>query len=74
MNEKTTRIIRWIARIWAVTVVAIIAFIFISHVIEDGIGPEFNLNLRDSLMMVSGTCLEPHFVSIRNRLRIAFLI
>ena len=53
VNEKNTRIIRWIARIWAVLIAAIIAVIFIGHAIEDGIGPAPDLSLRDSLMMVA---------------------
>ena len=53
MNQKTTRIIRWIARIWASLVAALIAVIFVGHAAEDGIGPFFNLTLRDSIMMVA---------------------
>ena len=45
--------IRWSARFWAVIVVAIILFIFIAHVIEDGIGPLTELTLRETLMMIA---------------------
>ena len=53
MNQKTTRVFRWIARIWAALMVAFVLFMFISHIVEDGLGPEFNLTLRESLMMGS---------------------
>ena len=52
MNEKTTRIIRWTARIWASLMAAMIAVIFVGHAVEDGIGPFLNMTIRDSLMMV----------------------
>ncbi|MCK5793359.1 MAG: hypothetical protein KAH12_01535 [Anaerolineales bacterium] len=53
MNPKTRKIIRWIARIWAALMLAFMLFMFIAHIVEDGIGPEFSLTLRESLMMVS---------------------
>ena len=53
MNTKTIKGIRWIARIWAALMLAFMLFMFIAHIVEDGIGPEFSLTLRESLMMVS---------------------
>ena len=53
MNQKTTRIIRWIGRAWAALMVTFMLFMFIAHIIEDGIGPALNFSLRDSTMMVS---------------------
>ena len=53
MNTKTIQVIRWIARIWAALMLAFMLFMFIAHIVEDGIGPEFSLTLRESLMMVS---------------------
>ncbi|MFV1949313.1 MAG: hypothetical protein ACC633_05185 [Anaerolineales bacterium] len=53
MNEKTTRIIRWIARVWASLMAAMVAFIFIGDAVDDGIGPIFSMTLRDSLMMAA---------------------
>jgi len=34
MNEKTTRVIRWTARIWASLMAAMIAVIFVGHAVE----------------------------------------
>lgn len=53
MNQKTTRIMRLIARIWAGVMLAFMLFMFIAHIIEDGIGPALDFSPRDSLMMVS---------------------
>lgn len=53
MSEKTTRIIRWTARIWASLMAAMIAVIFIGYAVDEGIGPFFNIALRESLMMVA---------------------
>ena len=51
MNQKTARIIRWIARIWAALNVAFMLYMFIGHIIMDGIGPVLDFSLRDALMM-----------------------
>ncbi len=53
MNEKTTRIIRWTARIWSALMAALILIIFIGDAVAEGIGPLFGLSLRDILMMVA---------------------
>jgi len=53
MNTKTRKIIRWIARIWAALMVAFMLFMFIAHIIEDGIGPLTGLYIRDYFMMPS---------------------
>lgn len=53
MNTKTTRVIRWIARIWAALMVAFMLFMFIAHIVEDGIGPLTGLTMRDALMIPS---------------------
>lgn len=53
MDQKTTRIIRWIARVWAALMAGLIVFIFIGDAISDGIDPIFHLTLRESLMMVA---------------------
>ena len=52
MSERVIRIIRWIARIWASLMVAFMLFMFAAHVIEDGIGPLDNFQIRDTLMMI----------------------
>ena len=53
MNLQTGKIIRWIARIWAALMVAFMLFMFITHIVDDGIGPLFDLSFRDTLMMVA---------------------
>jgi len=53
MNPKTRKIIRWIARIWAAFMAAMILFIFIGNAAVDGIGPIFHLTFRESLMMAA---------------------
>jgi len=53
MNTTTTRIIRWIARIWAILMFAFMLFMFIAHIVEDGVDPVLNFSARDSLMMIS---------------------
>jgi len=53
MNEKTTHIIRWTARIWASLMAAMIAVIFFGHAVDEGIGSFLNIPLRESLMMVA---------------------
>ena len=53
MNPKTRKIIRWIARIWAALMVAFMLFMFIAHIVEDGIGPLTDLYIRDYLMIPS---------------------
>ena len=53
MNPQTGKIIRWIARIWTALMVAFMLFMFIAHIVDDGIGPLFDLSFRDALMMVS---------------------
>ena len=56
MNLKTRKIIRWIARIWAGLMVAFMLFMFMAHIIEDGIGPIIGFSFRDTLMMASMIC------------------
>lgn len=56
MNPKTQKIIRSIARIWAALMVAFMLFMFIAHIIEDGIGPVIDFSVRDALMMISMIC------------------
>jgi hypothetical protein len=56
MNPKTRKIIHWIARTWAALIVAFMLFMFIAHIIEDGIGPVFDFSSRDVLMMISMIC------------------
>ncbi|MCJ7716311.1 MAG: hypothetical protein MUO54_07305 [Anaerolineales bacterium] len=53
MSPKHTNIIRWIARVWAALMVVFMLFMFIAHIVQDGIGPALNFSIRDSLMMVS---------------------
>jgi len=53
MDPKITRIIRWIARTWATLMAAMILVIFIGEGIHDGIGPFFQLTLKESLMMAA---------------------
>ena len=53
MNQKITRIIRWIGRIWATLIAAMILIIFIGEGINNGIGPILHLTLRESLMMAA---------------------
>ena len=53
MSQKIIQIIRWIARILAALMVAFIAFMFVGNAAADGIGPLFDLNVREILMMVS---------------------
>jgi len=53
MNTKTRKILRWIARIWAALMAAMILFIFIGNAAADGIGPIFHLTFRETLMMVA---------------------
>ena len=53
MNPQTRKIIRWIARIWAALMVAFMLFMFIAHIVEDGIGPIVGFTTRDAFMMVS---------------------
>jgi len=56
MNPKTRKIIRSIARIWSGLMVAFMLFMFIAHIIEDGIGPVIDFSVRDALMMISMIC------------------
>jgi len=53
MNPQTRKIIRWIARIWAALMVAFMLFMFIAHIVEDGIGPLVGFTIRDAFMIVS---------------------
>ncbi len=53
MNTKTRKILRWIARIWAALMAAMILFMFIGNTAMDGIGPIFYLTFRETLMMVA---------------------
>lgn len=53
MNTKTRLILRWIARIWAALMTALILFIFIGNAAADGIGPIFQLSFQEILMMVA---------------------
>lgn len=46
-------IIRWVARVWAALMAALILFIFIGESVTDGIGPLFHLTVREVLMMVA---------------------
>ena len=51
MNQKTVRIIRLVARILATIMATFIAFMLVGNTVSDGIGPLFELTLRESLMM-----------------------
>ena len=53
MNQNIIQIIRWIARILAALMVALIAFMFVGNAAADGIGPLINLTFRESLMMAA---------------------
>ena len=53
MKPITRKIIRWIARIWAALMAALILFIFIGDAAADGIGPIFNLTTREMVMMAA---------------------
>ena len=53
MNKKLTKIIRWIARIWAALMAAFILFMAVGDAAMEGPGPIFHLPFRESLMMVS---------------------
>ena len=53
MNQKIIQVIRWIARVLAALMVAFIAFMFVGNAATDGIGPLFDMNAREILMMVS---------------------
>jgi len=53
VNQITRQILRWIARVWAALMTALIMFIFIGDALADGIGPIFNLTVREILMMVA---------------------
>ncbi len=53
MNTKMRKILRWIARIWASLMAAMILFIFIGDAAADGIGPIFHLTFREILMMAA---------------------
>jgi len=53
MSAKTKKILLWIARIWAALMVVFMLFMFIAHIVEDGIGPLTDLYIRDYLMIPS---------------------
>jgi hypothetical protein len=53
MNPKTINIIRWIARMWASLMAAIILFVFVGDAVGDGNGPAVALTIRDYLMIPS---------------------
>jgi len=51
MNQRTRKILRWIARVWAAFMAAMILFIFVGESVTDGIGSSFNLTIRETVMM-----------------------
>ena len=51
MNQKIILVIRWTARVLAALMSAFIAFMFVGNAATDGVGPLFDLNLREILMM-----------------------
>ena len=53
MNQNIIQIVRWIARILAALMAALIAFMFVGNAAADGIGPLINLTFRESLMMAA---------------------
>lgn len=53
MNPKSLNILRWIARIWAALMAGSVLFIFIAHIVGDGIGSLSGFTARDALMMPS---------------------
>lgn len=53
MNIITRQILRWVARVWAALMAALILFIFIGDAVADGIDPIFVLPARDMLMMAA---------------------
>jgi hypothetical protein len=53
MNTKMRNTLRWIARILAALMAAMILFIFIGDAAADGIGPISHLTFREMLMMAA---------------------
>ena len=53
MSERVIHTLRWIARIWAGLMVAFMLFLFIAHIVDDGIGSLDGFTIRDTLMMVA---------------------
>lgn len=53
MNKKLLLAIRWIARALAALMAAFIAFMFVGNAAADGVGPLFNMTIRESLMMAA---------------------
>ena len=51
MNAKATGIIRWIARIWAALMVALMIFMLLAHIIGDEPGQVTGLTIRDGFMI-----------------------
>lgn len=53
MSEKFIRVIRWIARVLAALMAALIAFMFVGNAVTDGVGPLIELTFREGLMMAA---------------------
>jgi hypothetical protein len=53
MNQITRQILRWVARVWAALMAALILFIFIGDAVTDGVGPMFQLDAREMLLMAA---------------------
>ena len=53
MSEKFIRVIRWIARVLAALMAALIVFMFVGNAVTDGVGLLIGLTFREGLMMAA---------------------
>ena len=53
MNQRIILIIRWVARVLAAMMAAFMAFMFVGNAATDGVGPLFEMTLREALMMAA---------------------
>ncbi len=52
-ESKTTRVVRWVARVSSVLMAALILFFFVGSGLAEGIDPLLHLSTREAAMMVA---------------------